>query len=83
MPIQAPTLHRRVVGTISLYIVGIPMIALGMLLVFSIVAYDTVDGFHEAIGAIPTPSRNDHDRKVPTAGNPREREHDRGTDRAP
>jgi hypothetical protein len=37
-----PNLLRRAVGTIALYVVGIPMIVLGMLLVFSIVAYDTV-----------------------------------------
>jgi hypothetical protein len=38
-----PSFLRRGVGTTALYIVGIPMIVLGMLLVFSIVAYDTID----------------------------------------
>lgn len=37
------SLLRRAVGATALYLVGIPMIVLGMLLVFSIVAYDTVE----------------------------------------
>jgi hypothetical protein len=42
------SLLRRAVGATALYLVGIPMIVLGMLLVFSIVAYDTVErGFRE------------------------------------
>ena len=38
-----PSLLRRAVGSTALYLVGIPIIVLGMLLVFSIVAYDTVE----------------------------------------
>ena len=37
-----PSLLRRPVGTAALYVVGIPMIVIGMLLVFSVVAYDTI-----------------------------------------
>jgi hypothetical protein len=37
-----PSFLRRALGTTALYVVGIPMIVIGMLLVFSIVAYDTV-----------------------------------------
>ena len=38
-----PSFLRRAVGAAALYVVGIPMIALGMLLVFSIVAVDEVE----------------------------------------
>jgi ABC-type dipeptide/oligopeptide/nickel transport system permease component len=38
-----PSFLRRAARTTALYVVGIPTIVLGMLLVFAIVAYDTVD----------------------------------------
>ena len=38
-----PSFLRRAAGTTALWVVGIPMIVIGMLLVFSIVAYDTVE----------------------------------------
>ena len=41
-PPHRPSYLRRAVGATALYVIGIPMIVLGMLLVFSIVAYDTV-----------------------------------------
>jgi hypothetical protein len=37
-----PICLRRAFGTAVLYVIGIPMIVIGMLLVISIVAYDTV-----------------------------------------
>jgi hypothetical protein len=40
---HSPSFLRRAVGTTALYLIGIPMIALGMLLIFTIVAYDTVE----------------------------------------
>jgi ABC-type phosphate transport system permease subunit len=40
---RRPSFLRRAVGAISLCLVGIPMIVIGMLIVFSIVAVDTVE----------------------------------------
>jgi hypothetical protein len=40
---HSPSFLRRAVGTAALYIISIPLIALGMLIVFSIVVYDTVE----------------------------------------
>jgi multisubunit Na+/H+ antiporter MnhG subunit len=37
-----PSFLNRAVGITTLYVVGIPMIVIGMLLVFSIVAYNTI-----------------------------------------
>jgi hypothetical protein len=38
-----PSFLRRAVGTTALYVIGVPMIVLGMLLMFSLVVYDTVE----------------------------------------
>jgi hypothetical protein len=40
---HSPSFLRHAAGTTALYVVGIPMIVIGMLLVFSIVAYDKVE----------------------------------------
>ena len=52
---------RRALGTAALYLVGIPMIVLGMLLVFSIVAFDTVERrFRNPTGLRPAVRRVPH-----------------------
>jgi hypothetical protein len=52
---DAPHSHgflRRALGAIALCLVGVPMIVIGMLMVFSIVAVDTIErrlrGIHPA-----------------------------------
>jgi hypothetical protein len=39
---RRPSFPRRTFGAMALYVVGIPMIAVGMLLALTIVAVDTV-----------------------------------------
>jgi ABC-type phosphate transport system permease subunit len=46
-----PSFIRRALGTTVLYVVGIPMIVFGMLLVFTIVAVDTLERrFKKSLG---------------------------------
>ena len=40
---HSPHLLRRAVGTTALYVIGIPMIVLGMLLMLTLVAVDKVE----------------------------------------
>jgi hypothetical protein len=41
--VACPSFLRRAIGTTALYVVGVPMIVLGMLLVLTIVAVDEVE----------------------------------------
>ena len=50
-----PSYLRRVLGTTALYVVGVPMIVIGMLLVFPIVAYDSVGLWFRKLSARSTP----------------------------
>ena len=50
-PPHRPNYLRRALGATALNVIGIPMIVIGMLLVFSFVAYDTVGRWFRKLSA--------------------------------